>query len=74
MGEFQPGTDAIGEFKVQMANYSAEYGETGGGIVNFSIKSGTNTFHGAGFEYDINPVFNANGLTNNAFGGHEEQR
>jgi len=68
LGEFQPGTDAIGEFKVQMANYSAEYGTTGGGLVNFSIKSGTNTFHGAGFEYVINPVFNANGLTNNAFG------
>ena len=68
LGEFQPGTDAIGEFKVQLANYSAEYGETGGGLVNFSIKSGTNTFHGAGFEYVTNPVFNANGLTNNAFG------
>ena len=68
LGEFQPGTDAIGEFKVQMANYSAEYGETGGGLVNFSIKSGTNTLHGGVSEFVTNPLFNANGLTNNAFG------
>ena len=46
LDEFSPGTDAIGEFKVQTSNYSAEYGETGGGIANFSYKSGTNGFHG----------------------------
>ena len=68
MGEFQPGADSVGEFKVQMSNYSAEYGESGGGVVNFSLKSGSNAFHGAGFEYDINPIFNANGLLNNAYG------
>jgi outer membrane receptor protein involved in Fe transport len=71
MGEFQPGADSVGEFKVQMSNYSAEYGESGGGVLNFSLKSGSNTFHGAGFEYDINPMFNANGLINNAFGGNK---
>ena len=71
MGEFQPGADSVGEFKVQMSNYSAEYGETGGGVLNFSLKSGSNTFHGAGFEYDINPLFNANGLLNNAFGAQK---
>jgi len=68
MGEFQPGADSVDEFKVQMSNYSAEYGETGGGVVNFSLKSGSNQFHGAGFEYNINPIFNANGLANNAYG------
>jgi len=71
MGEFQPGADSVGEFKVQMSNYSAEYGETGGGVLNFSLKSGTNAFHGAGFEYDINPIFNANGLVNNALGAQK---
>ena len=71
MGEFQPGADSVGEFKVQLSNFSAEYGETGGGVLNFSLKSGSNTFHGAGFEYDINPLFNANGLLNNAFGGNK---
>lgn len=68
MAEFSPGTDAIGEFKVQMSNYSAEYGDTGGAIVNFSMKSGTNQIHGTGFEYNKNPVFNAAGLLSNAFG------
>jgi hypothetical protein len=68
MDEYSPGTDAIGEFKVQMTNYSAEYGETGGGIANFSLKSGTNQFHGTAFEYNKNPVFNAAGLIANAYG------
>ena len=69
LGEFQPGSEAVGEFKVQLANYSAEYGITGGGIANFSIKSGTNQFHGVAFDYAINPIFNANGFMNNAFPG-----
>ena len=68
MGEFQPGADSVGEFKVQLSNYSAEYGETGGGVVNFSLKSGNNQFHGGGFEYNVNPMFNADGLLNNAYG------
>ncbi len=67
MAEYSPGTDAIGEFKVQMTNYSAEYGDTGGAIVNFSMKSGTNQFHGTAFEYNKNPVSNAAGLLANAF-------
>ncbi|HEV2381889.1 MAG TPA: TonB-dependent receptor [Terriglobia bacterium] len=68
MDEYSPGTDAIGEFKVQTSNYSAEYGDTGGAIVNFSMKSGTNQFHGTAFEYNKNPMFNAAGLLANAFG------
>ena len=62
LDEFSPGTDAIGEFKVQTSNYSAEFGETGGGIANFTYKSGTNDFHGSLFEYNKNPVFNATGV------------
>ena len=62
LDEFSPGTDAIGEFKVQTSNYSAEYGETGGGIANFSYKSGTNDFHGTLFEYNKNPVYDAAGI------------
>jgi len=47
LDEFSPGTDSIGEFKVQTSNYSAEFGETGVGIANFSYKSGTNDFRGS---------------------------
>ncbi|MGH9398601.1 MAG: TonB-dependent receptor domain-containing protein [Terriglobia bacterium] len=68
LSEFSPTADSIGEFKVQMANYSAEYDNTGGGIINFAMKSGTNQFHGSVFEYLQNPIFNAAGLTANAFG------
>jgi carboxypeptidase family protein/TonB-dependent receptor-like protein len=67
LDEFSPGTDAISEFKVQTSNYSAEYGETGGGIANFSYKSGTNDFHGTLFEYNKNPVFNAAGVLADTF-------
>lgn len=66
--EFSPSQDSIGEFKVQEANYSAEYGETGGGIANFVMKSGTNQFHGSAYEYLKNPSLNAAGLIANAFG------
>src|SRR6266850_7563644 len=66
LDEFSPGTDSIGEFKVQSSNYSAEYGETGGGIANFVYKSGTNQFHGTLFEYNKNPMFNAAGAVVNA--------
>src|SRR5439155_6236427 len=68
MDEYSPGTDAIGEFKVQQSNYSAEYGETGGGIANFVMKSGTNQFHGTAYDYVRNNILNAAGLETNAFG------
>ena len=71
LDEFSPGTDSIAEFKVQTSNYSAEYGETGGGIANFSYKSGTNDFHGSLFEYNKNPVFNAAGVLVDTFGGQK---
>ena len=69
LDEFSPGTDSIGEFKVQTSNYSAEYGETGGGVANFSYKSGTNDLHGTLFEYNKNPVFNAAGPVVNSSPG-----
>jgi hypothetical protein len=74
LDEFSPGTDSIAEFKVQTSNYSAEYGETGGGIANFSYKSGTNDFHGTLFEYNKNPVFNAAGVLVNTFGGQKNNQ
>jgi len=65
---FTPALDAIGEFKVQTANYSAEYGSSASAIANFSIKSGTNEFHGTAYEYLRNPILNAAGFNANAFG------
>ena len=48
----QPSPDAIGEFKVQTNSFSAEFGRSAGAVVNVSLKSGTNSFHGSGWYYN----------------------
>jgi hypothetical protein len=53
--------DAISEFRVETDNYSAEYGRSAGAVVNVSIRSGTNQFHGKAYDYIRNTVFNAIG-------------
>src|SRR5215469_10885754 len=55
-----PSPDAIQEFNVITQNASAEFGNYQGGIVNATIKYGTNAFHGDAFEYFRNDIFNAN--------------
>ena len=56
-----PSPDAISEFKVETDNYSAEYGRSAGAVINVSIRSGTNQFHGKAYDYIRNTVFNAVG-------------
>lgn len=51
--------DAVEEFRVYTDAYSAEYGQTQGGVVNLITKSGTNNFHGSLFEYFRNEVLDA---------------
>jgi hypothetical protein len=55
----KPPLEALQEFKVETSNYSAELGHSAGAVVNASIKSGTNSFHGALWEYLRNEIFNA---------------
>ncbi|HTT23426.1 MAG TPA: TonB-dependent receptor [Candidatus Sulfotelmatobacter sp.] len=62
---FTPAPDAIQEFNVITNNASAEFGNFMGGIVNTTIKSGTNSFHGDLWEYLRNDVLNANSWENN---------
>ena len=52
--------DAVTEFKVISSNASAEVGMASGGIVSMSIKSGTNKFHGALWEFVRNTDFDSN--------------
>src|SRR5262249_30537218 len=60
-----PGLDAIGEVKVLLTNYQAEYGRSSGGTINVVIKNGTQDFHGGGFYFKRHEQFNANGFFNN---------
>lgn len=59
----QPVIDAIQEFKVQTSTFSAEFGQAAGGVVNVTMKSGTNSLHGSLFEFlrnsdlDATPYF-----------------
>jgi hypothetical protein len=63
-----PSVEAIGEMSVLTNGYNAEYGRGAGGVVNVSIKSGTNELHGSVFEYLQNEDLNANTWENNKNG------
>ena len=54
-----PSIDAVQEFKLMAGTYSAEFGRSGGGVLNIQTKSGTNAFHGTVFEFVRNDVFDA---------------
>lgn len=58
----QPPPDAVAEFRVITNNMSAEYGRAGGATVNTSVRSGTNQFHGAAWEFFRNTQLNAVGF------------
>jgi len=74
----QPSVDAVQEVAIQTSNYAAEYGQVGGGLFNFTMKSGTNQFHGMIYDYFVNTIFNAsqpytnliNAQHRNDFGGN----
>ena len=63
-----PSVDAVQEFKVMTSSYDAQYGHTGGGAINISLKSGTNSLHGSGYEYLKRARFNAATFSDNAHG------
>jgi hypothetical protein len=73
----QPNLDAIQEFKVQTSGLSAEFGRAVGGVVNATLKSGTNRINGNLFEFHRNNSINARNffaastpkLIQNQFGG-----
>ena len=57
----QMSPDTVEEFKVQTNNFSAEFGRTGGAVVNASMRSGTNAFRGTAWEFNRNDALNAVG-------------
>jgi hypothetical protein len=65
---YSPSVDAIQEFNLITDTPSAEFGNFLGGIVNTTIKSGTNSYHGDAFEFFRNDALNANEWSNNLTG------
>ena len=65
---YVPPADAVEEFKVMTTVYDAQYGRTGGGVINVSTKSGTSGYHGSAYEFLKRPSLNANTFSNNAKG------
>jgi hypothetical protein len=69
--ENQPSADAIQEVAVQTSNYLPEFGQAGGGLFNITMKSGTNQYHGSGYEYFVNEDLNAAFPFSNDGTGHK---
>src|SRR5687768_1546679 len=66
--EVAPGPNAFQEFTVSTAQFSAEFGNSSGGVVNFTIKTGGNDFHGEAYEFLRNEALNANNDLNSYSG------
>src|SRR5579885_1013746 len=66
--QLAPNVEAVQEFKVMTNTYDAQFGRFTGGIVNTTLKSGTNEWHGDVFEYFRNSVLDANTTQNNQAG------
>src|SRR5258708_7542241 len=64
-GYLSPSIDSIGEMKLLVSNYTAEYGGRTGGQLTFSVKSGAPQFHGSAFYYWRHETLNANEWFNN---------
>jgi hypothetical protein len=55
----EPNVDAVQEITYQTSNYAPEFGQAGSVVINTTMKSGTNQYHGSGFEYWVNEDLNA---------------
>ena len=54
-----PSVDAIEEVAIQTSNYAPEFGTAGAAVLNVTMKSGTNAFHGSAYDYFVNEDLNA---------------
>jgi hypothetical protein len=65
---YTPSSEAVDEFRVEQSNFSAEYGFSGASVVNMVTRSGSNTFHGSGYDFARNTITDANNWFNNLDG------
>src|SRR5215510_9147050 len=66
--KFRPTVELVQEFKLQTNSFSAEFGFTGGAVVNVVTRSGTNQIHGSAFDFLRNSALNANAFFSNRNG------
>ena len=69
----QVGVDSVQEFAIQTSNYAAEFGQAGSAIMNITMKSGTNNYHGSAYEYFVHEKFNAGQPLLNALNGSPDR-
>ena len=65
---YTPVEDSVEEFSVITNALAAEYGRTGGGVINVATRSGTNLLHGSGYDYLRNSKLDSNTWSNNRNG------
>jgi hypothetical protein len=63
-----PSMEAVEEVQAQTSGLNAQSSITGGGVMAFNLKSGTNTLHGSAFMYGLNEILDANTWTNDNLG------
>jgi len=68
--EVQPSVESIESVALQTSNFAPEFGQVVGGLFNFNAKSGTNQYHGSGYEYLANDALNAGLTFTNNGNGH----
>jgi hypothetical protein len=67
-GETGPSAEAVEELQAQTSGLDAQSAVTGGGVIQFNLKSGTNKIHGSAFGYGVNEFLGANTWTNDYYG------
>jgi hypothetical protein len=72
--EAGPSMEAVQEVQAQTSGLDAQSAITGGGVMSFNLKSGTNRFHGSGFLYGVNELLDANTWTNDYLHQEKPQR
>jgi len=56
-----PSVDSVNEVAIQTSNYAAEYGQSTGAVLSYTMRSGTNQYHGSAYDYWANEAFNSYG-------------
>ncbi len=70
LSESHPSMEALQEVQLSTSNFSAEFGRVAGGLVNLTSRSGTNVFHGSGYEYLTNEDLGAGQPLTSSGNGH----